>query len=212
MNRCRKSPRPSLVLALTSIPLLILALLAGGCIDLEPKPDPTRIFVLTGNRPTLPPTGTGNISVGIRRIELPAYLKNPKMATRQGGLEIVYSEFNRWGEGLDKAIGRNLMTALLANPHVSRATLFPSNEKIPPNYSVAVAILRFEGDGSNAAILEARWKILDPKSGEIVQTGATKASRQWNGSDYAALATALSGNLTELAQDISQALDEAAKL
>lgn len=205
MNHCRQSTCRSL--ASVTIPLFILALFLAGCIDLEPRPDPTRIFVLTGNAPIVPSTNKRGIALRVNRIELPSYLDSPKMAIRQGGLEIVYSDFNRWGEDLDTAIARNLVNSLLTNPHVSRVVLAPSNQA-PSDYYVTVTILRFEGENSNAAVLEARWDIFDSGTMEISESGNTSARRPWDGTDYAALARALSDTLTVLGQDISRALDE----
>lgn len=189
-------------------PLAILLLVAGGCIDLAPQHDPTRIFVLTGNPSNLPALSKGGAVVRVSPIQLPAYLSSPKMAIRQGGQEIVYSEFNRWGEGLDRAIGQILSESILANPQVSQVALVPAHENLSYDYTVTVNLIRFEGENANAAVLEARWKIIDSESGEIAGSGTTSARRPWDGKDYAALAQGLSDNLAELGQDISRALED----
>ena len=119
------------------------------------------------------------------------------------GIALIFDD----EQDLDTAIGRNLVNSLLTNPHVSRVALSPTNQA-PSDYYVAVTILRFEGENSNAAVLEARWEIFDSGTKEMSNSGHTSTRRPWDGSDYAALARALSDTLAELGQDISRALDE----
>ncbi len=200
------------ILAPASLPILLFLFFASsGCIDLAPQHDPTRIFVLNGDQASIPPAGQAGLKVKISRIELPSYLNNSKMAARKGGLEITYSEFNRWGEDLDAAIGRNLLNALSANPDVSQATLFPAGEGGEFDIRVTVRIQRFEGENDNAAILKAQWEIADFNTREIIQTGKTNARRPWDGKDYATLAQGLSDTLNELGRDLSIALQDAGK-
>ncbi len=195
------------ILIPASLPLVLFLFIASGCINLDPQHDPTRIFVLSGNSPTVPTAAIEGFAVRFKRIELPSYLDSPKMATRQGDFEIVYSEFNRWGEDLDKAIGRVLAETLLAHPRIREVSLFPSNQA-ESDYQVSLSISRFEGKNKNAAVLEAQWKILNAETGDTIETGITSTRRPWDGNDYDALARALSDTLAVLGQDISRALDE----
>ena len=202
-----KSQLSNRILIPASLPLVLFLFIASGCINLDPQHDPTRIFVLSGNSPTVPTAAKEGFAVRFKRIELPSYLDSPKMATRQGDFEIVYSEFNRWGEDLDKAIGRVLAETLLAHPRIREVSQFPSNQA-ESDYQISLNISRFEGKNKNAAVLEAQWKILNAETGETIKTGFTSTHRPWDGNDYDALARALSDNLAELGRDISRALDE----
>ena len=68
---------------------------------------------------------------------------------------------------------------------------------------------RFEGIGRSAAQLDARWSITRGDSDDVLQVGYTSAKRDWNGSDYLALASALSDALATLAADIAGGLSAA---
>ncbi len=203
----RQISNPILILIPASLALGLILFIASGCINLDPQHDPTRIFVLSGNSPKVPAEAKEGLAIIFKRIELPSYLDSPKMATRQGDFEIIYSEFNRWGEDLDKAIGRLLADNLLAHPRIREVTLFPSNQA-ESDYKISLNISRFEGINKNAAVLEARWKIFNTETGETVETGITTAHRPWDGKDYTALTRSLSDTLAELGRDISRALDE----
>jgi hypothetical protein len=152
--------------------------------------------------------GTGGVKVGIKKIELPDYLLNPKMVVRRDGNEIVHSDFHRWGEDLDRAIGRIVGNHLLKRNVISLVSTIPWSETVEHDYEVRIQIDHFEGVGNASGRLEARWTIRNPGSGEIVKTGYTSASKDWNGSDYLVLASALSDTLSTLAGDIAGALAE----
>ncbi len=198
------------ILIPASLPLMLFLFIAYGCINLESQHDPTRIFVLSGNSPTVPAAAKEGFAIRFKQIELPSYLDSPKIATRQGGFEIIYSEFNRWGEDLDKAIGRILVETLLAHPRIREVTLSPSNQA-ESDFQISLSISQFEGINKNAAVLEARWNIVYAETGETIEAGIITANRSWDGQDYAALVRSLSDTLAELGQDISRVFDEISK-
>ena len=188
---------------------LAAALLLAGCIDLAPQPDPTRVFVLKAPAMGGGLPEDGGWEVGIRRIDLPDYLLNPKMVVRREGFEIVHSEFNRWGENLDKAIGRVLGDPLRKWSFIDIVSTVPWSSKIAHDFEISIQIDRFEGIGRSAAQLDARWSITRGDSDDVLQVGYTSAKRDWNGSDYLALASALSDALATLAADIAGGLSAA---
>jgi uncharacterized lipoprotein YmbA len=201
--------RDQAALRISIIGSIAAAFLIAGCIDLAPQHDPTRIFVLTAPAMGNAPRGDGVLKLGIKRIELPEYLMNPKMVVRKDGFEIVHSDFHRWGEDLDMAIGRIVGNHLLKRNFINSVSTIPWSEKIDHDFEIRIQIDRFEGVGSSAARLEARWTIRSVASGEFVRTGYTSASRDWDGSDYLALTSALSDTLGTLAGEIAGGLPTA---
>src|SRR6185295_7444941 len=97
--------------------LLAALLLAAGCHILPaPQADAARFYALSekiipdqDRLVQAPPPRT--LRLGLRPVELPAYLQNRAMAVRAGS-EIRYEQNHRWAEPLDEGIARILSDAL----------------------------------------------------------------------------------------------------
>ena len=78
------------------IVLILGIVVITGCVNLKPKTDPTRYFVLG---PTPSPSGSnqvGGAKIALGPIALPPYLQSQKIVTRRGEHEISYAEYFRW--------------------------------------------------------------------------------------------------------------------
>lgn len=182
-------------------------LFSAGCIDLEPQPDPTRFYVLTSSAPAVGDETGDGLSIGIRRVGMPDYLSDSRMVTRRGDHEIVYADFHRWGENLDQAIVRVLAGDIADKNYVSHVSVFPWRDAVEHDYVITVDIYRFEGTAFEA-VMEASWEIRGADGDKILKTGKTSLSRDWDGSNYAALAGSLSDMLDQLSVELSKALLE----
>jgi uncharacterized lipoprotein YmbA len=194
--------------------LLTLALLLAGCSGLIPAPqtDPTRYFVLTGPPPAA--AAGGSLRIGLRTVELAAYLKSPDMIVRQGTNEIALQDYARWGEPLDAGIARLLRESLQAAGGVGRVYLQPFPLDTDRDYDVAVTVLRCEGatggKGGRGARFAATFEITKPGDGRLVARRTFVAPDVgWNGTDFAQLAGLLSDDVAALGQDVVGALPTA---
>ena len=143
--------------------LLLMAWTLGGagltgCVDLRPKGDPSRIFVLT----TLPEpaAGEGNgmppgVTVGIRAVRLPAYLQQDRVAVRRGENEIVYSDYDRWAEPLERGLMRTFAANLRAVPGAGRVFEGPVS-KGTVDLELELQVDEFVVDTSGLATVQVR--------------------------------------------------------
>ena len=203
-------PRPRRNGAAFAIVLVAMAL--SGCIDLEPRADSTRFFVLSsavGPSPVLQAEAASALSLGLLQIDLPPYLKSPKIANRSGSNEIVYSDANRWGEKLEIALGRALADNIATQIPVRGVSVFPWAEPVPHDYNISLRIIRFEGDDAGRVTLEAKWMVLNPTDDAPLKRGETDVNLSgWDGADYVILVSSLSSALSTLAQELSMAVME----
>jgi uncharacterized lipoprotein YmbA len=164
---------------LSAAALLAAAALAGCSLTPKPQADPTEFFVLTA-RPVEARAGRRPV-VELAEVEVPDYLRNPRMAARSGGNEIDYAEFKRWAEPLDKGAARALREGLAPAADLRPAPAPGAALKLK------VRLLAFEGRrGDGAAVVEAAWEL---RGGQAPRRGRLKSTREgWDGKDYAQLA------------------------
>jgi uncharacterized lipoprotein YmbA len=145
--------------------LLLLCLIPGGCISLEPKPDPSRFFSLT----PLPRTGqraqdaagTNALVLGIGPIKFPGYLDRQQFVTRISQNRFAVAENDRWAEPLEENFSRVLSQNLSILLQTDRIVAYPWERSQQPAYQVQVEVLRFEPNAEQLVELWARWSIID---------------------------------------------------
>jgi len=145
--------------------LLLLCLIPGGCISLEPKPDPSRFFSLT----PLPRTGqraqdaagTNALVLGIGPVKIPGYLDRQQLVTRVSQNRFAVAENDRWAEPLDENFSRVLSQNLSILLQTDRIVAYPWERSQQPAYQVQVEVLRFEPNAEQLVELSARWIIVD---------------------------------------------------
>ena len=193
------------------LPLLALSLVLTGCSGLFPAPqtDPTRYYVLTG--PVAAAAAPGELRVGIRRVELAAYLKSPDLIVRRGANELVLQDFARWGEPIDAGVSRLLHASLTAAGGVGRVYLQPFPLDQERDCDVAVTILRCEGGTDRLAQFAATIEITRPTDGKLLARRSFAApDAAWDGRDFGQLAALLSDDVAALGGEIAAALPAAA--
>ena len=195
------------------LPLLLIScfLSMPGCIDLSPQPDSTRFYVLNGPTENVLSGKPGVLQIGITRVEVPEYLRTPKMVVRQSEFEVVNSESHRWAEDFDRSLGRIVAAHIGARPFVRRVDVVPWDEAPEHDFRIALRFDRFEGDAAGNVRLRAKWTISEAPTDRPIRTGHSAVSGKWDGRDYAALAEALSDVLAGMSGDISVALLQASE-
>jgi uncharacterized lipoprotein YmbA len=178
--------------------LVFCFLVLAGC-DVIPPPqsDQTQYYVLNAETPPAPKTG-GTLRVGMRRIELPGYLRTPDIVLRRGSNEIAPQDFSRWGEPLEAALDRVVRVQLEASPAVGRLYAQPFPLDSDRDYDVAVEIDRCEGGvnagGAPVAQLSATIEVIatGPDSRIVARETYAPPDIPWNGRDFGQLAADLS--------------------
>lgn len=188
-------------------------LLVSGCSLLpEPKPDPTRFYVLSTSANgggTAPAAGAP--SVHLKPIDLANYLRARPLIVRRGNNEIEFREFARWGEPLELGIGRVLREELLARGAASAVSAAGvRRDAVPVDLQLAVRVLACEGAASGAVDFRAVWELTPGAAngeGKPSARGDFRAADlRWDGKSEASLAAQLSQAVSALAGEIAGAL------
>jgi uncharacterized lipoprotein YmbA len=195
------------------IPVLVLVALLSplACFTLSRESPRLQRFVLSGATPPTTSAG-GTVMLGLRRIDVAAYLAVPSIIVRRGQSELVVSEFHRWGESLGDGINRVVAANLTGVPPVQAVDVAPWPVGARHSYIVQLHVARFEGVSDSAAAqggihLLATWDIVRPRDGAVLVRGITDDRRgAWRVGDYAGLVNALDAALVRLAGDIGACL------
>jgi uncharacterized lipoprotein YmbA len=195
--------------------LLAFGLFFAGCGGFIPPPqaDPTRYYVLAD--PVTAPLDNaiaGHLRIGLRPVELAAYLKTPNLIVRQGTNELVLEDYERWGEPLEAGVLRILRERLLAAPEVGRVYTPPFPLDADRDYDVAVTLLRCEGGTAagrgHAAQFAATIEITTAgaDSRVVARRAFVAPAAAWDGKDFARLAALLSADVDALGREVVAAL------
>lgn len=175
-----------------------VALLAGCNILPEARPESARYFVLEA-APAAASAPVGAVKLGLRPVEVPAYLKHKAMVTRSGENEVGYAADAFWAEPLDAGIARVLREQLAARANV---LAYPFPAQLPRDYDLTVRVLNAEGAARGVrfvAVIEL-LRVGD-KPEVVVRREFTAPAEAWNG-DYAQLARGLSHAVAALADEV----------
>jgi uncharacterized protein len=191
--------------------MAVTATVLGGCQLLPPGAvDTTRFFVLTAS--TTPGTATAEskptkrLQIGLRPVELPAYLRATKsMVVRDGANEIRYQDYSRWAEPLEAGVNRVLSERLLTAPGVLGVDVHPLRGDIARDYTVTVRIVSCEGitGETTAARFAAAYEIVPAEGGSGSSHTYTAPDVPWDGKDFNALAKLLSDAVSSLGDQIA---------
>jgi len=195
-------------------PVLLLAL--AGCFKLARTSPQLAQYVLggsavpTADTPTAPP---GQLTVGLRRLQLASYLATPSIVVRRGPHQITTSEFHRWGEELGAGINRTLASQLARHPSILAVAVAPWPTRSRYDYVLQMHMQRFEGvtDSSTASgevHVLASWDVVRPADDSVLMRGRAEIrDGRWEAGDYASLVRALDAALAEVARQVGASLD-----
>ncbi|MEM8484961.1 MAG: PqiC family protein [Bacteroidota bacterium] len=162
------------------IPLLLVCLLVQGCVNLKPRENETRFYVLGGQQLQAPVSSTQGAVIGLRRLQLASYLDTPHLVVRRGANEVGFLDAHRWGEDLSPAINRVVAGLMTANAEVKQVDVVPWSAGARHDYVVEISVTKFEGTrlAQGGAIgmqahLEAYWKVLEPSTNAVLKQGVT---------------------------------------
>lgn len=157
-----------IVLGVGSIMLLCLS----GCLNLDPKADPTRFYTLSGMTEAEGWRLTSGPVVGVKRVVLPEYLDRPHIVTEVGGGELKLAEFHRWAEPVDMGVTRVIVQNLSGMLEGYGVVGEPWSKTGRPDYELHITILDFKPQICQGHIyFQAHYHIDDVKKKEEVHSG-----------------------------------------
>lgn len=174
------------------------ALALSGCNLLpEAQADNARYYVLESSAPAGAPDARV-VRLGLRRVEVPAYLKAKAMVMRSGNNELRYAENARWAEPLEAGLTRVLRDQLAAHAAV---TTYPFPAQLERDYDITVQVAAAEGHDDGVRFV-ATFELMRVSDNAVVARRTfTAAPAAWNG-DHARLAAQLSVAVAGLASEI----------
>ncbi len=184
-----------------------LLFVMAGCVDLKPKPDNTRYFVLdSGTSNVSQGVPSGDVILGMARVTVASYLDTPRIAKRISDVEITYSPTSRWGEDLRIAIQDRVARRIMASGSVREVYTLPWPDGAAPSLRLTIHVDRFEGTMSSEAVLRGFWTLQNP-SGTVLQRGNTdQRIPNWVIDDYSDLIVKLDLALDAAAEEIVAAI------
>ncbi|MFA5056599.1 MAG: PqiC family protein [Opitutaceae bacterium] len=187
--------------------------LASGCNLPIPQAqsDQTRYFLLTSAGISPDTSTTADLKrwvVGIRTVDVAAYLRTRSLAVRSHTNEIMFLDFTRWGEPLDQGITRVLAENLQSLRSVARVSTPPFRADEPRDFEVLIRVTACEGTTDGGVRFAATWRILasGPVPGTVAEGSYTAAGLRWDGHDHGQLVAKLSEALAGLSREIGVAL------
>jgi uncharacterized protein len=187
----------------TLLALIVLHALPG-CSILKPQPDPSRFYVLTASvdAPAAPSEASG-LTLGLGPIKLPDYLDRAPIVTRVAPNQVVFSDFERWAEPLERNVGRVLGEDLSRLLNTERVISLPAFVPIAVRFEIPVEVLRFESDDKGVVELWARWAIRDPNTRQLLHTSESHIIEAASGTETQAVVAALSRAVGKLGEEIA---------
>lgn len=195
------------------------ALALAGC-SLNRGAPPEQHYVLGGGRSqesAAAPRDLDGLAVGMRRLQLAAYLESPSVVVRRGdrAQELSLSEFHRWSEPLGDGINRAVAGYLTAGAPFRVVDVAPWPARAKHDYLIELHVLRFEGVApedpaatQGEAHVLATWAIVRPADGEVLARGTTDYRQDgWRVGDYPGLVALLDGGVQALSADLMSSLE-----
>jgi uncharacterized lipoprotein YmbA len=174
------------------------ALLTGCNLLPEAAPERARQFVLEG-RLAAAEAPAGAVRLGLRPVEVPAYLRAKAMVQRSGENEVRFVPDAYWAEPLDGAVARLLRERLAAR---AKVLAYPFPAQLPRDYDLTVRVLHAEGaaDGVRFTAVIELLRVGDQPE-IVVRKQFTASPAAWN-NDPAQLARGLSAAVEALADEV----------
>jgi len=185
--------------------LLVLVLLTAGCARTAPVAY-YQLSAIAADRDAGGVSGVDDAVIGLGPLRLPELLDRPQIVLRQDANRLLLSDGHRWAEPLAENFLRVLRENLSAHLHTERLLLHPWPLKAPPDYQVIIDVLRFEGDISGAACLEAVWLVRNGEGTLLMPRQRDSYEAAASGSGRAEIVAALSETLARFSGDIARQL------
>jgi uncharacterized lipoprotein YmbA len=145
-----------------------------------------------------------DLRLGIGPITIPDSMKRSQLVTRDAQNIYRFDEYHRWAGILEKDITVILGENLGALLGVNKIGFFPWMQNFTPTYRVIIDIIRFDGELSGEAILNARWTIADAEGMVNLAEGKSVYRQPVEGGDFTGLVKAESLLLGELSRDLAK--------
>jgi uncharacterized lipoprotein YmbA len=108
------------------------------------------------------------LSIEVASIRLPQYLERPQIVTRSSKNRLELAEFHQWGGNLRKNMIRVLAKNLSQLLATSKIAISPHHPPSPPDFRIALEIMKFERDSDGKVKLSGQWRLTGGKTGKAL--------------------------------------------
>lgn len=186
--------------------VLTTALLTG-CVNLDPKPDPHRYYVIEGpNEPAAATLDNCPNVVLVGPVRVAGYADQAAVVERRGSHEIVPLTLHRWAESPGQALPRALTSRLARELPGRCVAAIQRRTPTEGTTQIELEITRFELTDGNAAVAALRWRAFETGQAAADRSG-TAVSRQpfeASGDRVAAGIDALSRALDDVVRQLAE--------
>ena len=177
----------------------------------QAQSDLTRYYLLTSTdiRPETDTAATlKQWVVGVRAVDVPAYLRGKPFAIRSHANEIMFLDGVRWGEPLDQGIARVVAENLRSLKNIARVSTQPFRADEQRDFEIMVNVTACEGTADGDVRFAATWRIPVPGGSTATTAEGNYAASglRWDGRDHGQLAAKLSEALGGLSREIAASL------
>jgi uncharacterized lipoprotein YmbA len=188
---------------------LPLAVLLTGMLGLAgcSVHQPVALYQLDSGNPGQPKRASG-MAVLLGPVSVADYLQRETLLQRQKDGSLRAATDGRWAGSLTADIDQLLLRQLAWRLDTQRVMLAPTKASFSPDAQVLLSITRLDSGGSQPAVLDAQWRVLDRRGQvrasrlvhlEEKHTGGTAAQVQAQGVLLQRLAAQLSAAVKPLA-------------
>ena len=182
-----------------------LSLLAqAGCASSKPS----RYYLLSAVSPTQSAKEDRSVSVGVGPIEFPKYLDRPQIVTRGSRNRLLFGEFDRWAEPLERNFARVLVENLAALLSTDNVVRYPWMRSVQIDYQIFVTVNRFDATTSGDTVLHVRWSVNDGDGHNVIPPHAARVAEPAGSGDYEAIVQAESRAVEGLSRQIAAAIQK----
>jgi len=167
----------------------------------------TRFYVLEAAAEPRDAPGA-DVTVGVGPVAVPSYLDRPQIVTRAGDHELRVADLHQWGETLEEGVTRVLASNLAARLGTERVDVYPWERSRRIDVQMTLDVVRFERTPAGDVLLDAHWRLLRPRGGEVLLSRRSAHRATAAGTDYARTVAAMSEALRSLSREIATAIQE----
>jgi len=158
--------------------------------------------------PVTSTTTAKKMLIGIGPLSLPALVDRKQIVTRGDNNAIQLAEFHQWATPLQDNVLSVLSKNIAAQHSNAIVRTYPWSVYGEMDYRVIIDISRFDSRLGKSATLEANWAIMSEKNHTIISDGKTNSQQPLHDGSYESAVLALNKLLSELSQQLSQALHQ----
>lgn len=184
------------------ITALVSTLLLVACAGAPPPPQTH--YLLRANAPAATASVEAPISIGLRRVEVAAYLKQSGLVIATGAHQVRPARYHQWAEPLDEGL-RRYLRAEISNALGYDVSADAAQRK-QWDYAVEVSVDQLHGTLSGEALLIASWRITRGAGADEVAKFRFAGSDRIDQDGYGALVDAEIGLARQLAVAIAESL------